>query len=65
MQRPVIICGQGATGKSTFVKDFVFNQVNVFTNKLLTDHLTCSNYMTAVTFKESFERNLETKKTDQ
>lgn len=60
MQRPVLICGEGATGKSTLVKDFVFHQVNIFTRKLLTYHMTCTNYTTAVTFKENLERNLET-----
>jgi len=31
MQRPILVCGEGASGKSTFVKDLIFNQVNVFT----------------------------------
>ena len=64
MQRPILVCGEGATGKSTFVKDFVFHQANVFTKKLLADHITCTNHTTAVSFKENFERNLETKKMD-
>jgi septin family protein len=65
MQRPILVCGEGAAGKSTFVKDLIFNQVNVFTKQLLADHLTCSTYSTAFTFKDHFERSLETQKTNE
>lgn len=29
-QKPIAICGDGASGKSSMIKDFVFNQVFMF-----------------------------------
>jgi GTPase SAR1 family protein len=30
-QKPVAICGDGACGKTSMIKDFVFNQIFLFT----------------------------------
>jgi len=57
-QKPIAVVGDGACGKSSMIKDFIFNQMYLFTSQTFTDHVTCSHYTTSDIFKENIERNL-------
>jgi hypothetical protein len=57
-QKPVAICGDGACGKTSMIKDFVFNQIFLFTQGTYSDHITCSHYTNSDVLKSNFERNL-------
>lgn len=57
--KPVAICGDGACGKTSMIKDFVFNQIFLFTQGTYSDHITCSHYTNSDVLKSNIERNLE------
>ncbi len=57
-QKPIAICGEGASGKSSLIKDFVFSQIFIFTQGTYLDHITCSHYTTSDVIKNNVERNL-------
>ena len=40
------------------IKDFVFNQIFLFTQGTYLDHITCSHYTTSDVLKNNVERNL-------
>ena len=41
-QKPILVAGKGATGKSTLIKNFLFTQMSQFTKNVYADHLTCT-----------------------
>lgn len=61
-QKPVLVFGEGASGKSSFIKDTLFHQMKQYAQKYFVDHGTCSHYTDVVASKLVIERNLEIKK---
>lgn len=61
-QKPVLVFGEGASGKSSFIKDTLFHQMKQYAQKYFVDHGTCSHYTDVVASKLTIERNLEIKK---
>ena len=61
-QKPILIYGEGASGKSSIIKDMVFSQMLQFSQNYFVEHITCSHYTKALAIKNAIERNLEVKK---
>ena len=63
-QKPVLVFGGGASGKSALVKDTLFAQMLVYARNYFVEHVTCSHHTKALAVKGAIERNLEIKKRD-
>lgn len=63
-QKPVLVFGEGASGKSSMIRDMLFSQMLQFSQDYFIEHVTCSHYTNAIAFKNSIERNLVVKKRD-
>ena len=61
-QKPVLVFGEGASGKSSLVKDMLFAQSLQFAQSYFVEHLTCCHYTSALALKNGVERNLEVKR---
>lgn len=61
-QKPVLVFGAGACGKSALVKDTLFAQMLVYARNYFVEHVTCSHHTKVFAIKGSVERNLEVKK---
>lgn len=59
-QKPILVCGHAATGKSTLIKDMLFSQTATFTKSVLVDHISCTYRTTNDTLKDHVSRNLLT-----
>lgn len=61
-QQPFIVCGEAASGKSSFVKEFINTNLFEYAKEVSTEHVTSSYHLDCIAFKEYVERYLEVKK---
>jgi hypothetical protein len=61
--KPCLVVGRNATGKSSLVRDTLFNQIYCFTKDACTEHVPCSYRTNASSLKEFIEHNFKTCKT--
>ena len=61
-QKPVLVFGEGASGKSALIKDMVFNQMMQFAQSYFVEHITCSHYTDVSSIKSNIERSLVIKR---
>ena len=61
-QNPILLTGDAACGKSSFMKDFINQQLFVYAKDISSEHVTCSHHLDSTNFKEYIERYLEVKK---
>jgi hypothetical protein len=61
-QKPVLVAGEGASGKSALIKDMVFNQMMQFSQNYYVEHITCSHYTDVGSVKSNIERSLVIKR---
>ena len=61
-QKPVLVFGEGASGKSSMIKDMLFSQMLAFSQDYFIEHVTCSHHTSALALKNGIERNLVVKK---
>lgn len=55
-----MVVGQGATGKSTLLKDLIYNQSAQFTSSVAGDHISCSWRTTNQSLKNHISTSLKT-----
>ena len=61
-QKPVLVFGEGASGKSSMIKDMLFSQMLAVSQDYFIEHVTCSHHTNALALKNGIERNLTVKK---
>jgi len=61
-QKPILVFGEGASGKSSLVKEMLFGQMLQFAQNYFVEHVTCSHYSNVTSIKNNIERNLTVKK---
>jgi len=64
-QQPILMVGEIASGKSSFMKDFVNSQIYQYAKDVSTEHVTCSYHLDSVLFKDYTETHLEQKKQEK
>jgi septin family protein len=64
-QQPMLMVGEVASGKSSFMKDFMNSQIYQYAKDVSTEHVTCSYHLDSVLFKEYIENHLEQKKPEK
>jgi excinuclease UvrABC ATPase subunit len=58
-QVSTIVIGPAGSGRSTLMKETLFNHVFNFTKQLITDHVTMSSHTDSTQFKDNVEKLLE------
>ena len=64
-QQPMLMVGEVASGKSSFMKDFMNSQIYQYAKDVSTEHVTCSYHLDSVLFKDYIENHLEQKKPEK
>jgi len=64
-QQPILMVGESASGKSSFMKDFINTQIYTYAKEVSTEHITCSYHLDSSLFKDYIERYLESKKPEK
>ena len=63
-QKPTMIMGEGASGKSSLIKDMLFVQILQFAQNFFIDHCTCSHMSSQTAIKRNIERSMMVKRSD-
>jgi excinuclease UvrABC ATPase subunit len=58
-QVSTIVIGPAGSGRSSLMKETLFNHVFNYTKQLITDHVTMSSHTDSTQFKDNVERLLE------
>jgi hypothetical protein len=61
----MLMVGEVASGKSSFMKDFMNSQIFLYAKDVSTEHVTCSYHLDSVLFKDYIESHLEQKKVEK